>query len=166
MRRMRAASRRGSVYLMASLALLALVAASVGAMVALVMAHAQRVSHQRDGLQALYLAEMGVEEMLTRQASGERVPSLTRTIRREPTSDGPIVPAPDAATKARLQAPDDSRLVVGSYEVKADRQGRSVVVRSRGRVATPAGRVVEREVRVACRRAGGGWAVERWEQVP
>jgi len=157
------ASRRGSAYLLASLALLALVAASVGAMVAVVMAHAQRVSHQRDGVQALYLAEMGVEEMLTRRANGESLTSLSRTVQRE---DERIIPSPDASRAAPIAVSDQSRLVVGSYEVKAEPNGPSWVVRSRGLVATPGGRVVSREVQVACHRSHGRWIVEQWEQVP
>ena len=159
-------SRRGSAYLMASLALAALIAASVGAMTAVVVAHAQRVTHQRDGLQALYLAEMGVEETLARQASGDQRGRLSRIVRRDAASEGPIVPSPDTPPGARIGRADDSRLVVGSYEVKAERHRGSLMIRSRGTVATPTGRVVEREVRVSCRQVGGRWAVDRWEQGP
>jgi hypothetical protein len=150
---------------MASLTLLALIAASTGAMTLVVVAHAQRVSHQRDGLQALYLAETGVEELLARQAYGDSATSLTRTVRRDQTPDGPRIAAPDAAPSGRLGAADDARLVVGSYEASAEQRGGLLAIRSRGSVATPGGRVVEREVRVTCRRSGGGWAVRQWEQV-
>jgi len=165
MRGTRHTSRRGSAYLMASLALLAVIAASTAAMVLVVVAHAQRVSHQRDGLQALYLAEMGVEEMLTRQARGERLSSLDRTVRFDEAADGPSAASPDAPTTT-VEVSDDSRLVVGSYEVTAERHGGLLTIRSRGRVATPAGRVVEREVDVACRRVRGRWSVQQWEQAP
>jgi len=158
-------SRRGSVYLMATLTLMMLVAASTGAMTLVIVAHAQRVSHQRDGLQALYLAEMGVEELLARGTLPERDVSLTRTIRRDEAPDGPAVAAPDVGSRA-VKATEDSRLVVGSYEVCAEQRGGSLTIRAQGRVADPAGRVVEREVRVTCRRAGGRWVVDRWEQVP
>ena len=161
---LRRASRRGSVYLMATLTLLALVAASTGAMTLVVVAHAQRVSHQRDGLQALYLAEMGVEELLAQGMGDRRSVSLTRTVRQDETPDGPRVAAPDMA-QAPMVGSDDSRLVVGSYEVSAERRGGSLTIRSQGKVAAPAGRVVEREVRVTCRWAGGTWGVKEWQQV-
>jgi hypothetical protein len=151
---------------MASLALAALVAASVGAMTVVVVAHAQRVAHQRDGLQALYLAEMGIEETLARQASGDRAERLSRTVRWEAASEGPLVPPPDVSPGAQIGSGGDSRLVAGSYEVKADHRRGLLVIRSCGRVATPAGRVVERGVRVTCRESGGRWVVERWEQGP
>ncbi|MBM3474560.1 MAG: hypothetical protein FJX75_14955 [Armatimonadetes bacterium] len=159
-------SRRGSAYLMASLALAALIAASVGAITVVVVAHAQRVTHQRDGLQALYLAEMGIEETLAGQARGERQTSLWRTVRRDAASEGPLAPLPDRTAGGRIGRADDSRLVVGSYEVKADHRRGLLVIRSCGRVATPAGRVVEGEIRVTCRRVGGQWTVDRWEQGP
>jgi len=151
---------------MASLALAALIAATVGAMTVVVMAHSQRVTHQRDGLQALYLAEMGVEEALALEARGEGPARLSRVIRQDEAAEGPIVPSPDRPVGERIGRADDSRLVVGSYEVRAERSGGRLVISSCGEVATPAGRVVEREVRVSCRKAGDRWAVDRWEQGP
>jgi hypothetical protein len=150
---------------MASLTLLAVIAASTGAMTLVVMAHAQRVSHQRDGLQALYLAEMGVEELLAQGMGSERSAFLTRTVRREASLDGPHVAAPDTAGGA-LEALGDPRPVVGSYEVRAERKDGSLRVMSQGRAVDPAGKAVSREVHVTCRWTGGRWAVQRWEQVP
>ena len=151
---------------MASLALAALIAASVGAMTVVVMAHSQRVTHQRDGVQALYLAEMGVEEALALEARGEGPARLSRMVRQDEAAEGPIVPPPDRPVGERIGRADDSRLVVGSYEVRAEQRRGLLVIRSCGRAATPAGRVVEREVRVSCRRVGGRWTVDRWEQGP
>ncbi|MBM3497974.1 MAG: hypothetical protein FJX74_04810 [Armatimonadetes bacterium] len=149
---------------MASLTLMALIAASTGAMTLVIVAHAQRVSHQRDGLQALYLAEMGVEELLARGAGDERDMSLARTVRRDGSPEEPSVAAPDVGPRP-VKAAEDSRLVVGSYEVRAEQRGGRLTIRSLGRVADPAGRVVEREVRVTCRQARDRWVARRWEQV-
>jgi hypothetical protein len=150
------------VYLIAALSLLALIAASTGAMVAVVVAHAQRVSHQRDGVQALYLAEMGVEEMLSRHASGEDPVTLSRSLPRAVEAG---VPAPDRAAASAVALPDAAALLVGSYDVSARADGQGLRVQSRGLVVAPSGRMVERQVRVVCRREAGRWIVRDWQQV-
>jgi len=165
MRSLTRTTRRGSVYLMATLTLLAVVAASTGALTLIVVAHAQRVSHQREGLQALYLAETGVDEVLAQGMGGAGRLSLSRTVLRDRAADGPNVGAPDVVGGAAMGDAQDSRLVVGSYEARAVRQGGRLTIEATGRAAAPAGRDVERHVRVTCHRAGGRWVVERWEQV-
>ena len=101
---------------------------------------------------------------MARHASGETPETLWRVVER---GLGPEVPAGGEVSSSDEIAPGgDSRLAVGSYEVTARGGGGALVISSRGLVATPAGRSVEREVRVECRRAGGKWHVEKWERVP
>jgi hypothetical protein len=158
-------SERGSGLLVALLAMLALIAASTAAMVALVVAHHQRIRHQEAGLQALYLAETGVEELLATSGQGGLPRSLQRTVRREPEAGEALVPTRDASA-GDVVAPTDRRPVVGSYEARAQEAGGRLVVRSAGVVLLPGGKPVTRAVRVSCRRARGGWVAERWQQVP
>jgi len=159
-------SQRGSSLLVATLAMLALVAASTGAMVAVVVAHSQRVSHQSQGVQALYLAEMGIDEMLARQAAGEEITSIGRTIPASVDRDSVGEGVAEAPSPSGLADEPDSVSVVGSYEARAETVGGAIEIRSKGIVPTPAGRSVTREVRVTCRVAEGRWVPERWEQVP
>jgi len=159
-------SQRGSGLLVAMLALLALIAASTGAMVALVVAHSQRVVHQQSGLQALYLAEMAVEEALTRAAAGDLPPFIARTIYR-PAEPGEVAaPSPDSPPAAGLGPQARPTPTVGSYQVQAHTAAGSLTLRAVGAVALPNGRLLTREVHVTCRRASGRWVAERWEQVP
>ena len=159
-------SQRGSSLLVATLAMLALVAASTGAMVAVVVAHSQRVSHQAQGVQALYLAEMGVEEMLARRAAGVETTSIGRAIPASADRDRIGEGSGEAAPAARLVDEPEPVAATGSYEAKAETVGGAVEIRSKGIVPTPAGRSVTREVRVMCRVEEGRWVPERWEQVP
>ena len=162
---MRLRSKRGSVTVAATLALMVLVAVSLAATVALVAAHARRVKHQEDGLQALYLAEMGVEEVLARAASGDVPEELARTVERIEAPEA-AVGAAEATEPSVVGADVDSRLLVGTYEATVRSSGTALAIRSRGVVATPAGMSVSREVDVRCRRVRGAWRVERWERVP
>lgn len=159
-------SRRGAAYLMASLALASVIATSLAALVMVVTAHAARVKHQHDGLQALYLAEMGVEEMLARRSEGEAVTSLARVVWREVDSERRIAPLPDRRRELQWGTSGQPRPVIGHYETVARRSRGGLMISSRGAVATPTGRVVERQVHVTCRWTDGRWRVQRWEQGP
>jgi hypothetical protein len=159
-------SQRGSSLLVATLAMLALIVASTGAMVAVIVAHSQRVSHQARGVQALYLAEMGVEEMLTARAAGEDMTSIRRTI---PHAQEPEQSAEGLSERTADQALDDAQdeaSVVGSYVVTSRKREGRLEIRSQGFVPTPAGRSVTRGVHVTCRQEKGRWVRVRWEQVP
>jgi len=159
-------SQRGSGLLLAMLAMLALIAASTGAMVAIVIAHSQRVMYQQHGVQALYLAEMGVEEMLTTVADGRRPAPIARTVSWPREVGETLVPAPDVSRGERLSPAADARAPIGSYRVAAQVAGRTLTVISTGFVTVPNGRLVTREVRVVCRRQAGRWVVGGWEQTP
>jgi hypothetical protein len=154
------------VALIATLAMLALLAASLGGAVAVVVAHAQRVSHQRDGLQALYLAEMGIEEALTLAAEGDTRDAIRREVKRPDLTPEAGARPTDTAPGEPLRMRTDSRPVVGAYEVTVRRNGAALDITSTGRVSTPAGRSVTRTVHVDCRPADGGWIVQGWERVP
>ncbi len=159
-------SQRGSSLLIATLAMLALIVASTGAMVTVIVAHSQRVSHQARGVQALYLAEMGVEEMLAARGAGEDTTSIRRTIPRlreaQPTGEG----LSEMAAGSGLDETSDVAAVVGSYAVTAGEVSGKLEIRSEGVVPTPAGRSVARVVRVTCNMEGDRWVPTRWEQVP
>jgi len=159
-------SQSGSVALIATLAMLALLAASLGGAVAVVVAHAQRVSHQRDGLQALYLAEMGIEETLTVAAEGDPPGAIRREVARPGLPAEAGARSTDTAPGEALRVAADSRPAVGAYEVTVRRNGAALDITSTGRVSTPAGRSVIRTVHVNCRRADGKWTAREWERVP
>ena len=151
-------SRRGSAILLATLAMLALIAATTTAFLAVVAAHLQEVRHQRDGVQALYMAESGVEELLDQLATTGAAAPIEREVLGAAIPAQPGVETPPAVRRERLP--------LGRYRASCRRDGPALVITSVGQAPTAVGPPVERTLVVRCRRAGGAWRVSRWEWRP
>jgi len=147
--------RRGSAILLCVLAMLALIAATTTAFLAVAVAHVREVRHQRDGVQALYMAESGVEELL------DQVATTGATARIQQEITGPTLPAqPSLEQPAPAARP---ALPLGRYRASCRREGETLVITSVGQAPTAVGPPVERKVIVRCREVDGRWQVHEWE---
>ncbi len=148
-------SRRGSSIVFVTLAMLAIIAATTTAFLTVVAAHLKHTRHQRDGLQALYMAESGIEEMLDQLATTQSTSAVQREV-----SGRYVTMEADVETAApRRSAP----LPVGRYTATCQREGAALTITAVGEAPTALGPPVAREVIVHCRRAGERWVVTKWE---